>query len=194
MRTLLITIGFSLLFSVTAVCGQTSDEKLSATRELVALMNQSLEAEEMVRLMTAQNAAIEKEIIDKVVEERTDLTPAERDELRRALVDQVYSQSEAVTERILAKLELNKLMNEIMVTLYDKHFTLDEVRELISFYKTPTGQKLLAKTKPLVGESMALTQERLVPKLLEVMDEMKAEREREIAAKANQVKPKKSRR
>ena len=50
-------------------------------------------------------------------------------------------------------------MQEIAMNIYAKHFTPDEIRDLIAFYETPTGQKL-AHNLPLISrESMAASQQ-----------------------------------
>lgn len=41
------------------------------------------------------------------------------------------------------------------VPIYDKHFTHEEIRELIAFYQTPLGVKLIEKLPAIAQESMA---------------------------------------
>ncbi len=53
--------------------------------------------------------------------------------------------------------ELSKKMIDVeMVTIYDKHFTHDEVKDLIKFYESPTGKKLLEKSPAMTKELMNL--------------------------------------
>jgi hypothetical protein len=47
-----------------------------------------------------------------------------------------------------------KVVNEEMIPLYDKHFTQDEIKELIRFYESPTGKKLIQVTPELTKELM----------------------------------------
>lgn len=51
-------------------------------------------------------------------------------------------------------LELTKQL----APLYKKHFTHNDVKEMISFYESPVGKKLAAKTPVLTGEAMQLGQ------------------------------------
>jgi len=53
--------------------------------------------------------------------------------------------------------EVNDLTKQL-VPLYKKHFTHEDVKELISFYESPIGKKLTAKTPLLTQESMQLSQ------------------------------------
>ena len=43
---------------------------------------------------------------------------------------------------------------DLMVELYARHFTDQEVRDLIDFYQTPTGRKTIAVMPTLMQESM----------------------------------------
>ena len=42
----------------------------------------------------------------------------------------------------------------MIIPIYDRHFTHQEIRDIISFYETPTGQKLITKLPQVTRESM----------------------------------------
>ncbi len=48
---------------------------------------------------------------------------------------------------------------EILVPLYDRHLTLDEIRQLIAFYESPLGRRLVEIQPTLAAESMLAGQE-----------------------------------
>lgn len=47
-------------------------------------------------------------------------------------------------------------MHEDMVDIYDKYYTIDEIEDLITFYKTKTGQKIIHQM-PLVQQEILKT-------------------------------------
>ena len=47
---------------------------------------------------------------------------------------------------------------DVTARLYVRHFTLEEMNQLIAFYQTPIGQKMLAKLPSLTRESMQIGQ------------------------------------
>lgn len=49
-------------------------------------------------------------------------------------------------------------LTDNMAAIYAENFTETELRDLIAFYKTPTGQKLLQKTPLLAQQTMAAGQ------------------------------------
>lgn len=50
-------------------------------------------------------------------------------------------------------------LNELLLPVYRKHLTLDEVRQLNAFYASPIGQTLTSKTPMIMQESMQVGQE-----------------------------------
>jgi uncharacterized protein len=70
-----------------------------------------------------------------------------------------------------------KMINEDMVTLYDKYFTQNEINDLISFYKSPTGQKFIKVTPDIQKEIMTAMYQKYMPEMQKSLkaktDEMK---------------------
>jgi hypothetical protein len=64
-------------------------------------------------------------------------------------------------------------MTAMLVPIYDKHFSEDEIRELNTFYQTPLGQKLLKELPNVTQESMNAGQDwgtRLGDKLMKQLE------------------------
>lgn len=49
-------------------------------------------------------------------------------------------------------------LGDMIAAVYDRHFTTDEVREMLAFYQTPIGRKLLVALPTVMQESMAAGQ------------------------------------
>ena len=47
---------------------------------------------------------------------------------------------------------------DLVVPIYDKYFTQQEIKDLLAFYKTPLGEKTITVTPLLMRESMAAGQ------------------------------------
>jgi uncharacterized protein len=63
--------------------------------------------------------------------------------------------------------EIKKMMKKVkeneMVALYDEHYTHSEIKELIAFYETPIGQKLLKKAPVFQAELMSTISTKYLP-------------------------------
>ena len=60
---------------------------------------------------------------------------------------------DAFFEKFHSKLNLSELV-DLTVPIYDKHFSHEEIKGLITFYKTPLGKKAISELPQLMSESM----------------------------------------
>lgn len=73
-------------------------------------------------------------------------------------IEFIIEETRAITKR---------LVDEDMVQLYDKHFTHEEIKDLIAFFESATGQKMLEVTPALTQEVMQITVDKYMPELQE---------------------------
>ena len=66
------------------------------------------------------------------------------------------SVSKGVTGSLMNSIKpmFKKIMDEDMVGIYDRYYTEQEIKDLIRFYKTKTGQKLINSTPDIQNELM----------------------------------------
>ena len=71
----------------------------------------------------------------------------------------------------------SELINKDMVNIYDKNFTHEDIQDLIKFYESPTGKKMIEKTPEITKEVMNLMMSKHMlefqGKLKQKMDELK---------------------
>jgi hypothetical protein len=75
-------------------------------------------------------------------------------------------------------------MKEPMVNIYLKHYTEQELKDFVAFYKTDSGKSMIAKMPVIMQESMILSQsimQDFYPKYMALTQEM----QQELAAKRN---------
>src|SRR5262245_15517371 len=115
-----------------------SGEALEAARDLLMLMSRDLVAHLAGQVTTQMWPAIESRL--------------------RAYNPSI--DAEAIAD---LRKELDRIQFEYMMTIvaegpaiYARHFTTQELREIIAFYRTPTGGKLLQLTPQLSAEVMGM--------------------------------------
>ncbi len=113
-----------------------SVETATAARELVAIMRLDRQFKEIMPSVT--------QLLKGMITRGNPL--AERD--YDALIPRML---EAMTERFSE-------FAELQAAIYARHFTADELRELIAFYQQPIGQKLVDKMPAITQQGMALGQ------------------------------------
>ncbi|HLA30115.1 MAG TPA: DUF2059 domain-containing protein [Pseudomonas sp.] len=92
---------------------------------------------------------------------------------QQALLETYQAQATAALEQAVG---WEKIKPD-MVKLYTSNFSEQEMQELIAFYESPLGQKVLEKMPSLTSQSAQLTQSKLetaVPKVNQLLAEMTA--------------------
>jgi hypothetical protein len=172
----------------------TSSEKQAAIKELVFLINGDNKTEEIMNAIIPQLQAQQDAALKSSLDNQTDLTAADKQSLYDSFASERKYSVKRLMDKMMQKLNYNELLNEISSTLLDKYYTLEEVKDLTTFYKTPTGLKSLKMMAPMMTDTMLATQEKVMPKMMvvmkEIMDEDKAEIEQKIIARKSKSKKK----
>jgi len=116
------------------------------------------------------------------------------DQMRAMSREEMKDKKHNVTPEDMAKADAlaNKIMNEIsvadiindIVPVYQNHLSKTDVDEMIKFYSTPTGQKILREMPAMTAEGM----QAMKPRLNKQMDQIS--REIDQMVKDEQAKPK----
>jgi hypothetical protein len=78
---------------------------------------------------------------------------------------------------------------ELLIPIYDKHFSDEEIEGLIAFYETPLGKRLISELPPIMTESAAVGDKYGQEIANQVIQKMKAEGTFPNAAPAGDGKP-----
>jgi hypothetical protein len=99
--------------------------------------------------------------------------------------DLAITYREKLGEILAQEMSWTKVKDEY-VKVYADTFSAEELRGIVTFYKTPTGEALLAKTPKLLEQSMQVAQRHLqnvAPKIQELRKQMIEEAEAQRKAK-----------
>lgn len=96
------------------------------------------------------------------------LSDAERKEQAKEMTDLVYSM---YRERLDKSFNVPAEMESIVTGIYDKHFSVDELKFLLSFYESPTGKKMPVLMPIIREESANSVSKYLEPLVKQVMTE-----------------------
>jgi uncharacterized protein len=115
-----------------------SVEALEAARDLLVLMSRDLVAHLAGQVTTQMWPAIESRL--------------------RAYNSNIDAIAIAGLRKELDRIQFEYMMNIVAEgpVIYARHFTAQELREIIAFYRTPTGGKLLQLTPQLSAEVMGM--------------------------------------
>jgi hypothetical protein len=111
-------------------------------QQLFSLMQQREMAGTIVQVMKNQVPALTESVL---ADEFPEATPQQQAQLKRFV--------QAETEKMLASMPFDELI-QVMIPVYQRHFDHAEMQELIRFYSSPAGKKLLAEMPAIMSEYM----------------------------------------
>jgi hypothetical protein len=166
---LLTVVVFAFVFAGVAHAQETISQR-QITPEKRALIKDLLDAtggkKSIDDIMEVMFVGIDKEmqkVISTMIEQDKRLTPAQKKQMQKEIEETSVRTSKRYRELFTQKINFAQLVEDISIQVYSKFFTEDELKDLIAFYKSPTGQKMVAVTPELLSESMAKTSEALLP-------------------------------
>ena len=141
--------------------------------------------------MRVQKAETEKLISSMVEDDKTPLSAEEKAMLKQSAMEAIDRVTKRVGEFFTKEIDLQKVLTDIAMPVYDQNFSEAELRDLVAFYRSTTGQKTIALMPKLMAETMAGFSEKVLPKMTEFLkkttDEefaaIKQKVEQEISAK-----------
>lgn len=80
-----------------------------------------------------------------------------------------------ILDRLKAKMDIRELESE-MVAIYDRHFSTEDLRTVLAFYKTDTGRRVLERMPLVMKEGAIAGQQWGMRKEAELVRELEAER------------------
>jgi uncharacterized protein len=158
-------------------------EKRILIKEILDLTNSRQSSEAMFSAqfdeMDKQMPEIQWQAIASM-EELKRLTPAQQQEVRARVKESSMRLSKRIKELFVQRIDMKQLVEDISYTVYDKHFTEAELKDLVTFYGSATGKKVIAEMPALFAESIAKAGELIAPKVKEIVEETQKEQVNEL--------------
>ena len=101
------------------------------------------------------------QMLEIIAETDPNLTAEQRQSLKSAGGEKLDRFAKAFRERVKQRVDFARLLEELSFSIYGKYFTESEIKDLIVFYKSPTGQKMTSIMPQILSESMQQTTEKL---------------------------------
>ncbi|MEN3331232.1 MAG: uncharacterized protein V7641_597 [Blastocatellia bacterium] len=169
-----------LLWPLTIAAQEPATKKQELIRELLVVTDASNNAKKVIDSVVSEMNKQYPQIVERLADAEPGLTPTQRQKAKQILGENQARFTQQLLERLKQRVDIGQVVESISSSLYDKYFTEDELRDLISFYKTPTGKKTLSVMPQYFAESMQRTGEKLSPILTTVIMEMAAEEKERI--------------
>lgn len=197
----LTTISCSVpAFAVDDQSTSTSAPQVSPTltpekRALILDLLKVTEADKTVDKVVAQMMAAHQRqyplMIAQIVNANNDLTAEQKKDIIEKSQTRSQQSSERLRELFKQKIDLADVLNKVALVVYDKNFTDAELKDIIAFYKTPTGLKTLKQMPDVMKESMDMTSNLIAPQMGQIITQLMEEEKAKLKAvdKPAETKP-----
>jgi hypothetical protein len=150
-------ITLSFLFILIVCFSSYSQTKQENLKELFTIMQIDKMMDKMYSSMVPMMQAQMKKMVP--------------DSLRSTKYDTFMNENmKVITDE--SKKMANDFLNNDMMAIYDKNFTDQEVKDLLAFYKSPIGLKMVEKQPAMQQESMQIMMTKYIPKYQETIKEL----------------------
>ncbi len=145
----------TLLLLLTLPClAQTSDADSPATKEDVQRYLDVVNSHDMMKkLLGGMTQGMHQMLHEQYLKHKNDL-PADYESKMTAMMDDMFQ-----------NMPWDEMM-QAMAPVYQKHLTRGDVNNLVTFYSSPTGEKLLREMPAIMAEAM----QKMTPILTDYMD------------------------
>ena len=127
-------------------------------------------------------------IISAQIEQDSNLTATQKADLQKSMPEMAARMSKRFQEELNRELDFAKVVEEVNYPLLDKFFTVAELKDLIVFYKSPTGQKAISLQPQIYTEATTRLNAVLIPAMQKVMKKVTDEETAEMIKKTKQNK------
>lgn len=150
---------------------QISDEKKAVIAEIIRATNAEKNMKDVMQSMFSQMDEMYPVMIRKSLENQKNLSDKQKEEIIKIVTDKRKNMDVFFRDKFFKRLDFNKYISDVFYPLYAKFFTLDELKDLLAFYKSPTGTKFNEVSPQFAAETIRLTQIHLFPLIDEIMRE-----------------------
>lgn len=170
----------SLAFGVAVIAqAPPSESKNKLVTELVQVMKMDRQFPEMMDTMLKGMESTYPIGFEAAVDSMN-LSPEQKKAAKATAGDRFIAFSQKFRKRMAEAIDYNKYIREAIYPLYDKFYSEQELRDLIAFYRTPTGQKVVDTLPALLTESNIAAKEKFLPQLLPLIEALLKEEFQQI--------------
>jgi len=143
-------------------------EKQALIQEIMVLTNAKQTTTQLVAVMMAQTEKDLPQILETTFKSNPNLS-GENLQQANQLASRILKRYTALLPQ---RLNLVQEIEQIQSAIFAKYYTEAELKDLITFYQSPTGKKVIAIMPQVMRESMQQSTERLMPKQMQLLQEI----------------------
>ena len=101
---------------------------------------------------------------------------AATNEMSEMILNDTDSMKLSKNQKAAMQKEMQSMMDYVLnkqAELYDRHFTEQEIDDILNFYKTPAGKKIIEETPKITKELFTDLMENYYPDMIKIIEKIK---------------------
>ena len=168
---LALAIPAASLHAAEPLAGAT-EKSVAAAKDLMAVMNVRNMLQASMQQMSQHMPDMMRQMVDGAFSSKK-LTP-EQQSRARADFDKALPGMVAAMNKTLNDPKLMEELETETMAIYARNFSEDEMQQIIAFYRSPIGAKMLATMPKLMQESMMASQKVIMPRMAKMIEDVTA--------------------
>jgi len=162
-----------LVLALTGAAQQSPSDAPATKEDIERYLEVTHSRETMKQIMDVMAKSVRDVAHDQCSKDRANLPPDAEERMNKR------------TDEMLKTFPIDEIL-QAMIPVYQKHWTKGDVDNLIAFYSTPTGQKMLKEMPQTMAEAM----QAMRPVMQKHMEGMRQQVEQEVAQLKKEFKDK----
>jgi len=127
---------------------------------------------QMINLMITQYQQNFAAGVQTSIKKSNEISEKDKAEIQKVANESVTSFLEKLKAKMNEIMPFQELVKNIYMPIYKKHFTIDEIKEITSFYEKETGKKFISTAPALMQESVAIYNQNYNQKIMQAGTEL----------------------
>lgn len=138
------------------VTGNSSPEKFAAFQKMIKAVGAEAQYKEVISLVMNQVKNSMTISIAQKIARNDKLTEDQKTQARLAFQKQMGEALTTLQKRLQEGIPFSDLVKNVYYPVYEKYFSISEIKEITAFYEGKTGKKFVSLSPKLMQESMTL--------------------------------------
>lgn len=177
MKKIVALLAAALAFSCVPAAAQNAAptaESAVAAKEMMDAINARGLMQASMQHMTAQLPSMLQAMTASIMETKGKELSASDKKTMQVQLEKALPGMMASMQKLFNDPSLLDEMERETTAIYARNYTVDEMRQLLTFYRSPVGAKMLATMPKVMQESMAMSQKIIMPRVGKMVEEMTA--------------------
>ncbi len=149
-----------------------SKSKIKLIDQLLEIVGGKQTYDQTQQLVLSQQKQELPKILKQMIDASSSLTPSQKKDAYAKAIQNMSSALDEFGQYMSAETTYQEFLQRVYYPVYDQYFTESDLNDLVAFYKTPIGRKLISISPQLSATSQKLTFEIIMPRLSEIISRM----------------------